>query len=169
MTRIRSLLILPIAALAFAGCAADEATTSSGAAAARETITVDDVADAVTVTVTETVTAANTHEFADDAASVPATTAKPAAKPAAKPKKARPIRFEGNGSKTLPPFTIKRDANLTWTNDGDLFQVFPVDFAEEGSIGVNSQAHSGSTYVAAGTHQMDVNAIGNWTILLDVG
>lgn len=68
--------------------------------------------------------------------------------------------FSGNGGKKLPPFTVDRGSTLRWTNDGDVFQVFSDDLA----VSINSQAHSGSTYIPSGRYTLDINALGNWTI-----
>lgn len=67
--------------------------------------------------------------------------------------------FTGNGGKTIAPFTTD-GGTLKWTNDGDIFQVFDIDNA----FTINSQSHSGETYMEAGTYTLDVNALGNWTI-----
>jgi hypothetical protein len=86
----------------------------------------------------------------------------------AKPKPAaKKISFSGNGGETLPAFVVGHDSTLRWTNDGDIFQIFDMNPNDFGSIGVNSQAHSGSTAVSAGRYsKIEVNAIGNWTITI---
>lgn len=70
--------------------------------------------------------------------------------------------FSGNGGKTLPPVEVTEPSTLKWTNDGDIFQVFPKEM--DSSLTINSQASSGDTHVEPGTYTLDVNAIGNWTI-----
>lgn len=68
--------------------------------------------------------------------------------------------FSGNGSKKLGTLNVAKDSTVEWTNDGDLFQTFD---KEEG-IGINSQAHSGTSDLPAGTYtEVKINAIGNWT------
>jgi hypothetical protein len=70
-------------------------------------------------------------------------------------------RFSGNGSTNLGRFTIGSDATLKWTNDGDLFSVID----DSGDIFIQSERHSGSSAVAAGSYtKVQVNAVGNWTI-----
>jgi hypothetical protein len=87
-------------------------------------------------------------------------TVKAAAKPPAADPPSASKSFSGNGGKTLPPVTIEEPSTLKWTNDGALFQLFDSGFG----VSVNSQAHSGETYVDPGTYKLDVNAVGNWTI-----
>lgn len=77
------------------------------------------------------------------------------------PKPAATIqRFSGNGARTFP-VDLASPATLRWTNDGDIFQIFTDD-----AVPVNSQGHSGESYIDAGHTIMQVNAIGNWTIEL---
>lgn len=71
--------------------------------------------------------------------------------------------FSGSGLKNLGTIRISRGSTLKWTNDGDLFQIF----TGEGEVLANSQANSGDTYVGPGTYtDVEVNAIGNWTITI---
>ncbi|MGD0453786.1 MAG: hypothetical protein ABSB69_09310 [Solirubrobacteraceae bacterium] len=68
--------------------------------------------------------------------------------------------YSGNGGKNLGTITVAEESTLEWTNDGDVFQIFSED-----AVPVNSQAHSGSTVLEAGTYKgFQVNAVGNWTI-----
>jgi hypothetical protein len=68
--------------------------------------------------------------------------------------------FSGNGGKNLGTLSLARDSTLTWTNDGDIFQIF----SSEG-VSVNSQGHKGTTVIDKGTlHKFQVNAIGNWRL-----
>jgi hypothetical protein len=71
------------------------------------------------------------------------------------------LGYSGNGGLELPPFH-SRSGSLKWKNSGSIFQIFSDDFSGGGDV--NSQAHSGSTYLSAGTHRLTVNAIGSWTI-----
>jgi hypothetical protein len=69
-------------------------------------------------------------------------------------------RFRGNGGKTLPSFTLRRESVLRWTNDGGIFQIFTSD-----DVPVNSQGRSGTSILDAGTYRgVQVNALGNWTV-----
>lgn len=68
--------------------------------------------------------------------------------------------FSGNGARKLEPFTIDEPANLKWTNDGDIFQIFDI----ENGLVINSDASSGENDMEPGTYTLDVNALGNWTI-----
>jgi hypothetical protein len=69
-------------------------------------------------------------------------------------------RFSGNGGKNLGTIRVAKESVLTWTNTGDIFQIY----SDEG-IPANSQAHRGTTVLDAGTyHHFQVNAIGSWTI-----
>jgi hypothetical protein len=72
------------------------------------------------------------------------------------------IGYRGNGGLDLPPFRFARSEQVYWTNSGSLFSIFDSNFS--GGINVNSQGHSGSTYAGGGTHDVSVNAIGNWQI-----
>ncbi len=94
------------------------------------------------------------------------TTTKP--KTVTKTTKAKPRssarRFSGNGGKTLPPVTVYRDSTLSWANDGAIFQIYT-----DTGVPVNSQSHSGNTFLAAGTYTLQVNAVGNWTIKIAPG
>ena len=68
--------------------------------------------------------------------------------------------FSGNGGKSLGTIAVEKESTLEWTNDGSVFQIY----TSEG-VPVNSQAHSGTTVLEAGTYKsFQVNAIGNWTI-----
>jgi hypothetical protein len=68
--------------------------------------------------------------------------------------------FAGNGGKNLGTLTFARDSTLTWTNDGDIFQIFSAE-----GVPVNSQAHRGTTVIDKGSeHKFQVNAIGNWRL-----
>jgi hypothetical protein len=49
-----------------------------------------------------------------------------------------------------------------WRSNGALFQIF--SSSAYGGGDVNSQAHSGSTYLGRGTHNLQVNADGAWAI-----
>ncbi len=80
---------------------------------------------------------------------------KPEPKPAASTQ-----RFSGNGARTFP-VDLASPATLRWTNDGDIFEIFTDD-----AVPVNSQGHSGESYIDSGHTVMQVNAIGNWTIEL---
>jgi hypothetical protein len=75
-----------------------------------------------------------------------------------------PIRFKGNGGKTLPPFTLSRGKTMYWTNTGPIFQTFPSGLTLNGSV--NSQAHRGTTHLPAGRYQLFINAQGTWTITI---
>lgn len=71
--------------------------------------------------------------------------------------------FSGSGLKNLGTIRITRGSTLKWTNDGDIFQIFTGD----ADVWANSQANSGDTYVGPGTYtDVEVNAIGNWTITI---
>ncbi len=70
------------------------------------------------------------------------------------------LRYSGNGGKALGTIRLSRRSVLSWTSDGLQFQIF----ANNG-IPVNSEAHSGSTVLSAGTYtHIQVNALANWTI-----
>jgi hypothetical protein len=75
--------------------------------------------------------------------------------------------FSGNGSRSLPPFRVSTPSTMFWRNTGDIFQTFPKGASSNG--GVNSQAHSGTTYMPSGTYRLTVNAIGSWTIRVTTG
>jgi hypothetical protein len=73
------------------------------------------------------------------------------------------LTFSGNGGKNLGTVDVPMDSTLTWTNDGDIFQIF----SDEGGLFVNSQANSGTTDAPTGTYSgVLVNAIGNWMITI---
>jgi len=68
--------------------------------------------------------------------------------------------YSGNGGKSLGTITVEKESTLEWTNDGSVFQIFTSQ-----GVPVNSQAHSGTTVLEAGTyHQFQINGDGNWTI-----
>jgi hypothetical protein len=72
--------------------------------------------------------------------------------------------FSGNGGKNLGNIEVATDSTLTWTNDGGIFQLF----ANEFDVLVNSQGHSGDTFLPAGTYSsMETNAVGDWTITIE--
>jgi hypothetical protein len=70
--------------------------------------------------------------------------------------------FTGNGAKNLGTITVRSDSTIHWTNDGALFSVI--------DLGINSQAHSGTSALSAGTYRnVEVNALGNWTMKIVPG
>jgi hypothetical protein len=69
--------------------------------------------------------------------------------------------FSGNGGRQLPPFTTAHTGQLSWTCDGAHFQLLAA-LGRNGNV--DSQAHKGSTRLAAGKHGLTVNAIGRWTV-----
>ena len=72
--------------------------------------------------------------------------------------------FSGNGGENLGNIEVPADSTLSWTNDGGIFQIF----ANEYEVLVNSQGHSGNTFLSAGTYSsMQTNAVGNWTITIE--
>jgi hypothetical protein len=112
-----------------------------------------------TVTVTNTVTVNHTKTI-KAAAPKPVPTPQPAASSGSS---AATRTFAGNGGRKLKPFKVDEPANMTWTNDGAIFQVFDID----NGVTINSQAHKGENYIEAGTYTLDVNAIGNWMIRIE--
>jgi hypothetical protein len=72
------------------------------------------------------------------------------------------VGFRGDGGRALPPFNTRHGGPLSWSTSGDIFQIFPKDF--DGGGDVNSEAHRGTTFLDAGTHELSVNAMGSWTI-----
>jgi FlaG/FlaF family flagellin (archaellin) len=69
-------------------------------------------------------------------------------------------KFTGNGGKNLGTIHVAKTSVLTWTNSGDIFQIF-----SSSDVPVNSQAHRGTTVLEPGTYShFQVNAIGSWTI-----
>jgi hypothetical protein len=72
------------------------------------------------------------------------------------------VGYKGNGSCDLPPFTTRHGGQLVWTNSGQIFQIFSKDFSGGGDV--NSQAHRGSTYLEAGSHELTLNVMGSWSL-----
>ena len=72
------------------------------------------------------------------------------------------LMYQGNGGMALPPFTPHHNTTLFWVSQGAIFQIFSSDFYGGGDV--NSQAHSGSTYLQAGTHRLYINTTGGWVI-----
>jgi hypothetical protein len=70
--------------------------------------------------------------------------------------------FSGNGGLTLAPMKIRTESTLTWTNDGQLFQIWDNDSG--GNVLVNSQGAGGKTFMGPGRYVLQVNAVGTWTI-----
>jgi len=146
---IGAVLFLVGVGIGSAGAEGDTAADPEAAAAeVQETVTVDGEGETVTlegegetIVVTQTETVTET------------------VKPKPKPKPAQPKVFRGNGGKTIRFRT--GGGTLRWTNDGDIFQLFDDAFTWSG---VNSQAHSGNTYIPAGNYTVTVNALGYWTI-----
>jgi hypothetical protein len=75
--------------------------------------------------------------------------------------------FSGNGGRNLPPFRVSVASTLFWSSNGAIFQTFSSGLSGYGNV--NSQAHRGWTYLPAGRYQLQVNAIGNWTIRVNAG
>lgn len=130
-----------------------------GGAAGGNNKTVTKQANAQTVTKTVTVghprVVVHTH-------TVTVTTASqaPPASPANSEGNGASQSYNGNGGKNLGTITVEKESTLEWTNDGSIFQIFTSE-----NVPVNSQAHSGTTVLEAGTYKnFQVNADGNWTI-----
>jgi hypothetical protein len=70
--------------------------------------------------------------------------------------------YSGSGGTTIQVI-VSRSGSVRWTNDGDIFQTWPKDMTSNDFF-INSQAHAGTIFVAAGRYTLTVNAIGNWTI-----
>ncbi len=77
------------------------------------------------------------------------------------------LRFSGNGGKQLAPFRLAAPATMIWSNSGPLFQTFTSGATVNGTV--NSQAKRGTSYMPAGRYSLQVNAIGNWTIVVKAG
>jgi hypothetical protein len=80
---------------------------------------------------------------------------------------AKTLRFSGNGGKTLAPIRVTSPSTMIWTNDGAIFQIFNSGASTKGTV--NSQAKRGTSYVPAGRYPLQVNAIGNWTLVIKPG
>ena len=135
-----------------------------GIGAAGKTKTVTTAAKTVTAA-TKTVTVPGAAKTITITAAAKTITTKVRANPKPAPASSSALHFSGNGGKTLPPVTVHRNSTLSWTNDGMIFQIFGGDTG----VIANSQAHSGNTFLAAGTYTMQVNAVGNWTIKIAPG
>jgi hypothetical protein len=141
-----------IAMLAIAGCGSTKYVTTTQSITSTttqtKTHTIVKHAPAQTVTVTATSTAS----------------AAPVAGPANSSGNGR--SFSGNGGETLGTIHVSTDSTIHWTNDGGLFS------ATDSSYGlyVNSQGHSGTSALPAGTYTgVTVNAVGNWTLQIVPG
>jgi hypothetical protein len=75
--------------------------------------------------------------------------------------------YHGNGGKTLAPFRVAAPSTLRWNASGGIFQIFNSNISSGG--GVNSQASAGATYLKPGRYELQVNAIGSWTIRIAAG
>jgi hypothetical protein len=115
----------------------------TGCGGSEETTTVTVVeTDVTTVTVTETRALAS-----------PRVNAKP---------KRGELSFRGNGDRILPPLRVRRGgATIRWANDGPVFSLI----GQKGII-IDSVARSGSTYLPAGRHVLEVVAAGTWTLTI---
>jgi hypothetical protein len=127
------------------GAAGNSSETTSADAAAK---TVTARGDDVTVTTAETVTSTKT------------VTTKAAPPASSQNTQSSGLKtFTGNGGKS---FRVQTEGGtLRWTNDGDLFQIYDEDF---NWAGVNSEAHSGTSFIPQGSYTLTVNALGSWTI-----
>jgi hypothetical protein len=69
--------------------------------------------------------------------------------------------FSGNGGKNIGTFHVSSASTVHWTCDGQVFQILDVN----DGFTINSQGSSGTSQLQPGTyHNVDVNAIGNWTM-----
>ena len=75
--------------------------------------------------------------------------------------------FRGNGGETLPPFSVSAPSTLFWTNNGDIFQIFPSGSGSAGSV--NAQSSKGWTYLPNGRYLLQINAVGDWTVKVVAG
>ncbi len=132
-----------------------------GGAAGGSTKTVTETQQASVQTVTNTVTTVHprvvvhTHTVTVTAESHTTPPATPASSAGGEGQS-----YSGNGGKSLGTIAVENESTLEWTNDGSVFQIY----TSEG-VPVNSQAHSGTTVLEAGTYKsFQVNAVGNWTI-----
>lgn len=144
------LLAATVAAVALTGCGASTKTVTNYQST---TLTVTStVPTPPTKTVTVTSTASQT------AATAPATSSSTSASGSGQ-------SYSGNGGKNLGTITVANDSTVNWSNDGDLFQIL-----DGGAFVINSQAHSGTSALPAGTyHNVIVNAAGNWTMNITPG
>jgi hypothetical protein len=84
------------------------------------------------------------------------------------PESASQLIFRGNGGKMLSPFSVTRPSTLVWMNTGAIFQIFPSGGTSlYGSV--NSQASTGWTYLPRGRYLLQINAVGNWGIVIRAG
>ena len=75
--------------------------------------------------------------------------------------------FSGSADRTLPPITVQVPSTLRWVSSSPIFIVVPSSSLTGGSV--NSPAHSGATFLPAGTHQLGVKAFASWTIRIVPG
>jgi hypothetical protein len=115
---------------------------------------------AKTVTTVVTTTSVSTVTVTVPGANPPPTTTAPTGSPITKD-------YSGNGDLTEPPFTTSVGETLSWTwvnGNGDFPTGMFINDDGQSKVLVDSQATSGSTYLAPGTHTLDIITIGTWTI-----
>lgn len=81
----------------------------------------------------------------------------------------RVIRFKGHGPMVLPHFRLTTPSTMSWTNTGSFFEITNAGvYPCEGSV--NSQAGHGISYYPANRYRdLQVAAIGDWTITIRPG
>jgi curli biogenesis system outer membrane secretion channel CsgG len=140
----RAVLISLASVLVLAGCGATKTITQTATVSTTETDT---------STVTHLTGPTKTISVTTTTTSTATVTSTPSASNS----------FSGNGGKNLGTITVNADSTVHWTNDGGLFQVFDSDAGL--GLTINSQGHSGTSALSAGTyHNVVVNADGNWTL-----
>ena len=145
------------AALAHAGSTSTSSVTSTRVVS----VTNADGASSVTTLPASTVTVTDTTtKTVTKTKTTPASTSAPPQTSSASFHGKTAYTFSGNGGTTLAPFRVWHPATLEWTNSGDIYQLFTTD----GQVLVNSQASSGSTYLAPQSYTIQVNGIGTWTL-----
>lgn len=75
--------------------------------------------------------------------------------------------FSGNGSETVGTITIPAGgATIAWRCDGSFFAFQSTASSTGNPIEITSQASSGESVIYPGSYNMEVNAVGNWKIVI---
>ena len=174
MTQARRMTVALLAAtlaLAAAGCGGSskhkvESTTPTTAVTTTTDTTGTTPTDTTTTDAGKTSTTGKAGKSKDKASTTDTTTTSTTPKPPPLSQTpARVLRYAGVGVLELGTVRIPKDSTITWTNDGQLFQIIPASVKVQSPV--NSMAHSGTAQIKKGAyHGFLINAVGHWKVTI---
>lgn len=168
MTQPRRMTVALLAAalaLTAAGCGGSskrKAASTTPTTAVATTTTGTTTTDTTTGNAGKTSTTAKGDKSTHKTSTTDTNTPKP---PPLSQTPARVLRYAGMGVLELGTVRIPKDSTITWTNDGQLFQIIPASVKVQSPV--NSMAHSGTAQIKKGAyHGFLINAVGHWKVTI---